>query len=64
VAEEKNADGFAAYAWHEAPFDSFLGHQANCPAGIAVGRVAADHGNDTLFLTVFQQRFGSWPLFS
>ena len=43
-------------------FDGFFGHQSHRPTGEALGRIAADHGNNALLLAVFQQRFGSRPL--
>ena len=50
VVGEKKTDGFAACAGHKLLFHSFFSHQPYGPAGETVGRVAADHGDDTLLL--------------
>src|SRR5215475_931405 len=50
VVEEKNADGFPSYARSQFALNGLLGDQPHGPAGAAFGRVAADHGDNPLFL--------------
>jgi len=56
VVEEQNPDGFPSHAWNQSPLHGFLSHQPHGPAGAASRRVAAHHGDDPLFLAVFQHR--------
>ena len=53
----------SAHARYQSPFDGLFSHQTHRPPGEALRRIATDHGNDPLLLAVFQQRFGSRPLF-
>jgi hypothetical protein len=63
VAEEQNSNRFPAHTWHQSSLDGFLSHQAHRPPGEALGWVAADHSNDALLLSGFQQRLGARSLF-
>jgi hypothetical protein len=62
VAEEQNTDRFPAHRRHQSSFDYFFRHQSTGPPGESLGRVAADQGDNSLFLTFFQQRFGTRPM--
>src|SRR5688500_12857838 len=63
VVQEQNSDRLPTYARNQFAFHGFLGHQSHGPAGTTLGRVAAHHGDNTLFLAVRQQFGGSRPLF-
>src|ERR1017187_3059886 len=56
VVEEQNPDRFPSHAWDQPALHLFLGHQSHGPAGTALWRVAAHHGDDPLLLAVFQNR--------
>src|SRR5437773_2379072 len=43
------------------PLHRFLGHQSHGPAGAALWRVTAHHGDDPLLLTVFQNCRSAGP---
>lgn len=62
VAEQQNTDGFSAHAWNQFAFHGFFSHQPDGPAGVPFGRVAANHGDNSLFLAVLQQRRRAGPL--
>src|SRR5215472_2742277 len=62
VAEKENADGFPAHTRHQSPSDGFFGYQSHRPPGETLGWIAANHGDDALFLAVLQQSFGSRTL--
>jgi len=62
VVEEQNPDGFPSHAWDQSALHRFLGHQSHGPAGAALWRVTAHHGDNPLFLAIFQNSGGAWPL--
>src|ERR1039457_3317461 len=62
VVEEQNPDGFPSHAWDQSALHRFLGHQSHGPAGAALWRATAHHGDDPLLLAVYQNRRSPWPL--
>jgi hypothetical protein len=63
VAKKQNPNGFAADPWQYPPLNRLLGHQSHGPARMAFRRVGANHGDDSLFLIVFQQTGRARPVF-
>src|SRR5579862_8793429 len=63
VAEQKNPDRFPPYLWHQLAFHRFFGDQPDGPPRPALGRIAADHGDDALALFGIQQTLRSRTLF-
>jgi len=61
VVEEQNPDGFPAHAWDQSALHCLLGQQSHGPAGAALWRVAAHHGDAPLLLAVFQNRRSAGP---
>ena len=61
--QQQDSDGLSSHVRHQFPFDRFLGHQPNGPAGAALGRIGADHGDDALLLTAVEHLGGSRTLF-
>src|ERR1700748_42669 len=55
VVKKQNPDGFASHSRYQSPFYRLFGHQAHGPSGKAFRRIAADYGDNTLALAVFQQ---------
>ena len=62
VVEEQNPDRFPSHAWDQSALHRFLGYQSHGPAGAALWRVTAHHGDDPLLLAVFQNRRSAGPL--
>ena len=62
MAEQQDADGLSADARDQSSLDSFLGHQPYRPAGAALRRIAADHGDDALALLDRKQACRAGPL--
>ena len=54
VVKEQNPNGFSSHPRDQSPFDSFLYHQTDGPAGAAFGRIAAHHSDDPLFLRIVE----------
>ena len=52
--KQQNSDCLPAYGRDQSPLDGLLGDQAYRPPCIAVGRIAADHGDDPLLLAVVE----------
>ena len=53
---EEDTDGFAARAGHQLSLDCLLRDQTDGPAGLARGRVAANHSDNALLFRGAQQR--------
>jgi hypothetical protein len=62
VVEEQHSDRFSSHSPNQSPLHGFLGHQPHGPPGATLRRVAADHGDNALFLAVLQQLGRSGPL--
>ncbi len=60
--EQQNPDGLPSYVRHQLALHRFFGHQAHGPAGTTLGRIAAHHGNDPLFLVGVQHFSRTGPL--
>ena len=54
MVKEQNPNGFSSHPRDQSPFDSFLDHQTDGPAGAAFGRIAAHHSDDPLFLRIVE----------
>ena len=61
--EQQYSYAFSSHSRNQFAFYGFFGHQADRPPRTTFGRVATDHGDDALFLTVIQKRFCAWALF-
>jgi hypothetical protein len=42
-------------AWNQLALDGFFGHQSHRPTGLTLWRIAAYHGDDSLFLARVQE---------
>ncbi len=62
VALEEDANGFTPDLRDQLTFDHLLGYQTDCPAGETLRRLAANHGNDALFLRFIRQFGGAGSL--
>jgi hypothetical protein len=62
VAEQQNPNCLPSHAWNQFPFHGLLGDQAHGPSRLPFRRLAADHGNDPLFLGCVQQLLGTAAL--
>jgi hypothetical protein len=62
VVEEQNPDGFPSHAGNQSPLHGLLGHQSHGPAGAALRRIAAHHGDDPLLPAVVQHSRGAGAL--
>src|ERR1700730_1401500 len=56
VVNEQYPDGFPSHARNQSSFHGFLGYQPHGPAGAALGRVTANHGDNALPLAILQHR--------
>jgi len=54
VVKEQNPNGFSSHPRDQSPFDTFLDHQTDGPAGSTFGRIAAHHSDDPLFLGIVE----------
>ena len=59
--EEQTPDGFSSRSRNQSSLHGFFSHQSHRPPGAAFRRVAADHGDNALFLAVLQQSGRSRP---
>jgi len=59
--QQQQPNGFAAHLRHQPALDCFLGHQPHGPAGTALRRRTADHGDDALLLAGVKHGGGSGP---
>ena len=62
MAEEQNTNRFSARPRDQSSLDGFFGDQPHRPAGAALGRVAANHGDDALTLLGRKQTGCARPL--
>src|SRR5262245_33632112 len=63
VVQKENADSFSSYPGCQLALDGFLGDEAHGPSGGALGRVAANHGDDALLLGGVEHGSGTRALF-
>jgi len=54
MVEQQDSDCLPAYGRDQPALDGLLGDQAHRPPCVAIGRVAADHGDDPLLLGVVE----------
>jgi hypothetical protein len=59
--QQQQPNGRAAHLRHQPTLDRFLGHQPHGPAGTALRRRAADHGDEALLLAGLKHGGGSGP---
>ena len=59
--QQQPPNGFAAHLPYQPALDGFRGHQPHGPAGTALRRRTADHGDDALFLAGVKHGYGSGP---
>jgi hypothetical protein len=59
VAEQQNPNGLPSDARNQFPFHGLLGDQAHGPSSLTLRGLAADHGNDALFLGCVKQLLGA-----
>jgi hypothetical protein len=62
VVEQQNANRLPSYTGHQLPFHRFFGHQSHRPSGATPRRIAADHGDDSLFLVGIKYLARARPL--
>jgi hypothetical protein len=62
AVSQQNPDGFATDAGHQLALDRLFHDQAYGPAGAALGRITANHGDNALLSGGLQKRFGAAPL--
>ena len=62
VALQQNSDCLSAHLGNQFPLDGLFGDQPDGPTGTALRRLAADHGDDALFLGAVENLLGSRPL--
>lgn len=60
--EQQEPNCFSADLRHQSPLDGLFGHQTHSPAGAALGRLTANHGDNSFLFCWFQQRRGSRSL--
>ena len=60
--QQQNPDALPSHSRNQSSFDGFLGYQPHGPAGAALWRITANHGDNALPLAVFQQIGRSGPL--
>ena len=63
MALQQNPDCLSAHLGNQLPFDGLFGDQADRPAGTALRRFTADHGDNTLLLWAVENLLGSRSLF-
>lgn len=59
---EQNADGFSSYVWNQFALDRFFRHQPYRPPSATLGRIAANHSNNALFLPAIEHLGSAGPL--
>ena len=60
---EDHSDCLAARPGHQLSLNRFLGDQTNSPAGVAFGRIGANHRDDALLFRRTQQLSRTGPGF-
>src|SRR5215471_10261283 len=63
VVEQQNPDGLPTHLRYQFPLHRLLGHQSNRPTRLPLWRIAAHHGDDSLFLVRVQDFGRTGPLF-